>query len=81
MVTFFVEHKGSNSPLGIGTIASLATNTDRSTTPAILILSTGDRASRHRHGRVSDGRVEVEVTEVVDEGNNQPMVFLISLPG
>ena len=29
----------------------------------------------------SGGSVEVEITEVVDGGNDQPMVFLISLPG
>ena len=28
---------------------------------------------------VSDGRKK-DITEVVDGGNNQPMVFLISLP-
>ena len=80
-VSFLVEHEGSNGPPGVGTVTGLSTNTDGGTTPTELILSSRDGTRRHRHGRVSGGSVEMGITEVVDGGNNQPMVFLISLPG
>ena len=80
-VTFFVEHEGRDSPSFVGAVTSLAPNTDSSTTPTVLVLGSWNGVSGHRHGRVSGGDVEVEITEVVDEGNDQPMAFLISLPG
>ena len=52
-ISFFVEHEGSNGPPGVGAIPGLTTDTDSGAAPAVLILSTGDGASRHRHGRVS----------------------------
>ena len=49
-ITFFVEHKGSNSPPGIGTVPGLAPNADSGTAPTELILSSRNGARRHRHG-------------------------------
>ena len=80
-ITLLVEHEGSDSPSGVGAVAGLATNADCSMAPAVLILGAGDGTRGHQHGRVSGGSMEVEITEVVDGGNDQPMVFLISLPG
>ena len=48
-MTFFVEHKGSDSPPGVGAVASLATNTNSGAAPAVLVLSTRDGASGHWH--------------------------------
>ena len=80
-MVLLVEHKRSNGPPGVGAVTGLTTNADCGMAPAVLILGARNGASGHRHGRVSGGSVEVEITEVVDEGNDQPMVFLISFPG
>ena len=75
----FRSHKGSNGSPGIGTVPGLAADTDGGTALAILILGSRDGTSGHRHDRVSGSSVKREITEVVDGGNDQPMVFLISL--
>ena len=80
MVLLFVEHKGRNSPSSVGTVTGLTANMDGSMAPTILVLGAGNGTSGHWHGEVSNGRRQMEITEVVDGGNNQPMVFLISLP-
>ena len=49
-VSFLIKHEGSNGPPGVGSIPGLATDTDGGTAPSVLILGSGDRASRHRHG-------------------------------
>ena len=79
-VTLLVEHEGGNGPSGVGADPSLTADTDSGSASAVLILCAGDGASRHGHGRISGGSMEMEITEVVDGGNDQPMVFLISLP-
>ena len=50
MIPFLVEHEGGDGSTSVGPSAGLTTNPDSGTTPAVLVLSTGDRASRHRHG-------------------------------
>ena len=80
MVPLLVEHKGSNSPPGVGTVASLALDTDSSAAPAILVLGTGDGASRHQHDRVSSGRMEQEITGVVDGGTTSQWCSLYPFP-
>ena len=62
MVLLLVKHEGSDGPTGVGTSTGLATDTNGGMAPAILILSTRDSASGHRHSR----SVGVEITEVVD---------------
>ena len=76
-VLLFIEHKGSDGPTSVGTITSLAMNTDSSLTNTKLVLGARNGMRRGRHLVVV---MEVEITKVVDGGNNQPMVFLISLP-
>ena len=65
-ITFLVKHERSNSPPGVGAIAGLATDTDSSMAPAILILGPWNGMSGHWHDRVSGGSMEVGITEVVD---------------
>ena len=81
MIALLVEHEGGNGSTGVGTVTSLATNMNGGPTPAVLVLGSGDTTGGPWHDRVSGRSVQVEITEVVDEGNDQPMVFLISLPG
>ena len=52
-VALLVEHKWSNGPPSVGTIAGLATNTNRGTASAVLVLGSGDGTSGHRHDEVS----------------------------
>ena len=80
-VTLLVKHEGGDGPSGISMVPGLTTNLDGGTAPAVLILGPRNGASRHRHSEVDGSKEEVGITEVVDEGNDQPMVFLISLPG
>ena len=80
MVFLLIKHKGRNSPSGIGVVTSLTVNSNGSTAPAVLILGARNGASGHWHDEVS-GRRQVGITEVVDGGNDQPIVFFISLPG
>ena len=49
-VTFLVEHEGGNGPSLVGAIASLATDTNGGTASTVLVLSSRDGASGHRHG-------------------------------
>ena len=51
MVTLFIEHEGSDSVASIGMITGLSSNTDGGTAPAVLILSSGNGTSGHRHDR------------------------------
>ena len=51
LVFLFIEHEGGDSPTGVGTSAGLATDTDSSVAPAVLVLSSGDGTSGHRHDR------------------------------
>ena len=48
-VTFLIEHKWGNGPTSVSAGASLTPNTDSGAAPAVLVLSTGDSASRHWH--------------------------------
>ena len=80
-IPLFIEHKGGDGPSGVRAVTDLTPNTNSGAAPAVLVLSSRNGTSRHRHDRVSGGSVEEEITEVVDGGNDQPMVFLISLPG
>ena len=57
---------------------SLSTNTDSSTANAKIIGGTRNSTERRRHLGKSDN---VEDNQKWLMGNNQPMVFLISLPG
>ena len=50
-VPFLVEHERGDGTTGVGAIAGLTTNTDRGTTPAILILGARNGAGGHRHDR------------------------------
>ena len=54
-VTFLVKHEGSDGPPSVSTVPCLTTNPNGGTTPSVLVLGPGNRASRHRHGRVSVG--------------------------
>ena len=81
-VFLFIEHEGGDGPTSIGTSASLTMDTNCGAAPAVFVLGAGDGTSGHWHSKVSvrGSKKVVEITEVVDGGNNQPMVFLISLP-
>ena len=50
-ISFFVEHEGSDSPPGVGAVPGLTADTDSGTAPAVLILSSGDGTSGHRHDK------------------------------
>ena len=54
-ISFLVEHEGSNGPPGIGAVPGLTADTNSGAAPAVLVLSTRDGASGHRHVRVSGG--------------------------
>ena len=67
-VLLLIKHEGSDSPPGIGASTSLTADTNGSPTPAVLVLSTRNGASRHQHDEISGSRMEVEITKVVDGG-------------
>ena len=80
MITFLVEHEGSNGPPSIGAVSGLTAHTDSGTAPAVLVLSSWNGTSGHRHGRVSGSDMEVEVTEVVDGGTTSQWCSLYPFP-
>ena len=80
-VTFFIKHEGGDGPSLVGAVPGLTANLNGGTASPVLILSPRDGTSGHRHVEIRSDGMEVEITEVVDEGNVLPMVFLISLPG
>ena len=66
-ISFLIKHEGSDGPPCIGAVTGLTADTNSGAAPAVLVLSSWNGASRHRHGvRVSGGSKEVEITEVVD---------------
>ena len=79
-VTFLVEHEGSNSPSSVGADTSLSADPDSGTAPSVLILSSGNGTSGHRHDRVSGDSVRVEITEVVDGGTTSQWCSLYPFP-
>ena len=79
-VTFFVKHEGGDSPSLVGAITGLTADSDGGTAPAVLILGARNSASGHRHGRVSGGSVEVEITGVVDGGTTSQWCSLYPFP-
>ena len=79
-ISFFVEHKGSNGPPSIGAVSGLTADTNGGAAPAVLILGSGDSASGHRHGRISGGSRDEEITEVVDGGTTSQWCSLYPFP-
>ena len=75
-VFLFIEHEGSNGLTLIGARPSLSTNADGSTANAKMVNGARD-STRRRH---LIGVVIESQPRWLMKGNNQPMVFLISLP-
>ena len=65
-VLFLVKHERGNGSTSIGAVTSLATDTNDSAAPAVLILDSGNGTSRHQHDEVDSSKVGMEITEVVD---------------
>ena len=65
-MVLLVKHKRGNGATGVGMVTGLTADTNSGAAPAVLVLGSRDGASGHRHGRVSGGSVEVEITGVVD---------------
>ena len=80
MVTFFIKHEGGDGTTGVGTVTSLASDTNSGAASAILILGPRNSTSGHRHDEVSGSSVEVEITEVVDGGTTSQWCSLYPFP-
>ena len=76
-ILLFIEHKGSNGPASIGTVTSLATNTNSGTANAEIVDSAGDGTRRGRH---CVEVMKLEITKVVNEGTTSQWCSLYPFP-